>query len=93
MDEAVDEIMKLKGQEGPEILVHGSSNLIQTLLKNDLVDEFRLKIFPVVIGGGKRLLGEGTVPAGYRLLESKVSPTGVVVATYVRDGETKTGSF
>ena len=93
MDEAVDEMKKLKGQGGPEILVHGSSNLIQTLLKNNLVDEFRLKIFPVVIGRGKRLLGEGTVPAGYRLLESKVSPTGVVVATYVRDGETKTGSF
>jgi len=91
--EAADEIRKLKDQDGPEIQVQGSSNLIQTLLKNDLVDEFRLKIFPVVIGRGKRLLGEGTVPAGYRLLESKVSPTGVVVATYVRDGETKTGSF
>ena len=91
--EAADEIRKLKDQDGPEIQVQGSSNLIQTLLKNDLVDEFRLKIFPVTIGRGKRLFGEGTIPAGYRLLESKVSPTGVVVTTYVRDGEIKTGSF
>ena len=91
--EAADEIRKLKDQDGPEIQVQGSSNLIQTLLKNDLVDEFCLKIFPVIIGRGKRLFGEGTIPAGYRLLESKVSPTGVVVTTYVRDGEIKTGSF
>lgn len=89
----VNEIRTLKEQDGPEIQVHGSSNLIQTLLKNDLVDEFRLKIFPVTIGTGKRLFGEGTMPASFRLLESKVSTTGVVVATYVRDGEVKTGSF
>jgi dihydrofolate reductase len=89
----VDEIKKLKEQDGPEIQVHGSSNLIQTLLKNDLVDEFRLKIFPVTIGMGKRLFGDGTIPASFRLLESNISTTGVIVATYVRDGEIKTGSF
>ena len=92
-DNIVDEIRKLKVQDGPEIQVHGSSNLIQTLLKNDLVDEFRLKIFPVTIGMGKRLFGEGTIPASFKLLESKSSPTGIIAATYVRDGEIKTGSF
>ncbi len=68
----------MKEQNGPEIQVHGSSNLIQTLLKNDLVDEFRLKIYPVTLGSGKRLFGEGTVPAGVRLVESKASPKGVI---------------
>ncbi len=87
------EIKKLKNQDGPEIQVHGSSSLIQTLLKNDLVDEFRLKIFPVTIGTGKRLFGEGTIPASFKLLDSKISTTGIIVATYVRDGEIKTGSF
>ena len=89
----VDEIKKLKEQEGPEIQVHGSSNLIQTLLKNDLVDEFRLKVFPVTIGAGKRLFGDGTTPASFKLLETQISTTGVIVATYVREGEIKTGSF
>jgi len=88
-----EEIKKLKRQNGPELQVHGSSNLIQTLLKNDLVDEFRLKIYPVSIGHGKRLFGDGTMPAGFKLLESKSSTTGVIVATYGRDGEIKTGSF
>jgi dihydrofolate reductase len=88
-----EEIRKLKRQEGPELQVHGSSNLIQTLLKHDLADEFRLKIFPVTIGHGKRLFGDGTVPASFKLLESKTSSTGVIVATYRRDGEIKTGSF
>jgi dihydrofolate reductase len=80
-------------QIGPEIHVHGSSNLMQTLLKNDLADEFRLKIFPVTLGTGKRLFGEGTIPASFKLVESGISTTGVVVATYQRAGEVKTGSF
>ncbi len=88
-----EEIKKLKRQDGPELQVHGSSNLIQTLLKHDLVDEFLLKIFPVTIGHGKRLFGDGTMPAGFKLLESKSSTKGVIVATYGRDGEIKTGSF
>jgi dihydrofolate reductase len=89
----VDEIKKLKQQDGPELQVHGSGNLIQTLLKHDLIDEFRLKIFPVILGTGKRLFEEGAVPAAFTVSESKLSPTGVIVANYVRGGEVKTGSF
>jgi dihydrofolate reductase len=89
----VDEINKLKQQDGPELQVHGSGNLIQTLLKHDLVDEFWLKIFPVTLGMGKRLFAEGTVPAAYTLAESKSSPSGVMIASFKRGGEVKTGSF
>lgn len=87
------EVKKLKEQDGPEIQVHGSVNLIQTLLKHDLVDELWLKIFPITLGTGKRLFAEGTIPAGFKLLESEISPTGVIVASYERSGEVKTGSF
>jgi dihydrofolate reductase len=86
-------IRNLKGQKGPEIQVHGSGNLIQTLLKHDLIDEFRLWIFPVTIGKGKRLFGEGTQPAHLKLIDSKTSTTGVIIATYEPAGELKTGSF
>jgi dihydrofolate reductase len=89
----VDEIKKLKQQDGPELQVHGSANLIQTLLKHDLVDELWLKIFPVALGTGKRLFGEGTIPAAFKVSESKLSPAGVIVANYARAGEVKTGSF
>ena len=89
----VEAIKRLKAQDGPELQVHGSSNLIQTLLKHDLVDELWLKIFPVTIGSGKRLFGNGTIPAGFKLLESKTSPSGVIIASYTRAGEIKTGSF
>ena len=91
--DTVEGIKNLKHQNGPEIQVHGSSNLIQTILKNDLADELRIKIFPITIGKGKRLFGEGTIPAAFRLLESKISSKGVIVATYSREGEVKTGSF
>ena len=91
--DVVQEIKKLKQQNGPELQVHGSSNLIQTLLKHDLIDEFRLKIFPVTLGTGKRLFGEGTIPAGLKLVDSRTSTTGVIVATYEREGVVKTGSF
>jgi dihydrofolate reductase len=87
------EVKKLKEQDGPEIQVHGSGGLIQTLLKHDLVDELRLKIFPVTLGRGKRLFAEGAIPVGFKLLESKISPNGVIVATYARAGEVKRGSF
>ena len=87
------EVKKLKEQDGPEIQVHGSGDLIQTLLKHDLVDELWLKIFPITLGRGKRLFAEGTIPVGFKLLESEISPSGVIVATYVRAGEVKTGSF
>jgi dihydrofolate reductase len=87
------EIKKIKAQDGPDIQVHGSANLIQTLLKHDLVDEFWLKIFPVVLGKGKRLFGDGTVPAAFTLSESQTTPNGVIAATYVRAGEVQTGDF
>jgi dihydrofolate reductase len=87
------EVKKLKGQDGPEIQVHGSGNLIQTLLKHDLVDELWLKILPVTLGRGKRLFGEGAIPAGFKLLESEVSTSSVIVASYARAGEVRTGSF
>jgi len=90
--DVVEEIKKLKQQDGPELQVHGSGNLIQTLMKHDLVDEFWLKIFPVTLGKGKRLFGEGTIPASYTLVESKSSPSGVIIATFKRAGEVKTGS-
>ena len=92
-DNVVDEIRKLKGGEGPDLQVHGSGELIQTLLEHDLVDEFWLKIFPVTLGMGKRLFDKGTIPASYALVDSKVSPSGVMIATLKRAGEVKTGSF
>jgi dihydrofolate reductase len=90
--DVVDEIRKLKGQDAPDLQVHGSSNLIQTLLKHDLIDEFWLKIFPVTLGSGKRLFAEGTMPAGFKLSDSQVSPAGVIIAKYERAGEVKTGT-
>jgi dihydrofolate reductase len=89
----VEEIQKLKQQEGPELQVHGSANFIQTLLAHDLVDEFWLKIFPVTLGAGKRLFDKGTIPAAFTLLESKTTPSGVIAAKFRRAGEVKTGSF
>jgi len=87
------EVKKLKDQDGPEIQVHGSGNLIQTLLEHDLVDELWLKIFPITLGTGKRLFAEGTIPVGFKLLESEISPNGVIVASYMRAGEIRTASF
>ena len=89
----VNEVKKLKKQDGPELQVHGSGNFIQTLLKHDLVDELWLKIFPITLGMGKRLFAEGTTPAAFTLREAKTSPRGVIVASYDRAGEVKTGSF
>lgn len=91
--DVVAEIRKLKTEDGPELQVHGSGNLIQTLLKHDLVDELWLKTFPVILGGGKPLFTQGIAPAGFRLLGCETSTTGVIVANYARDGAVKTGSF
>jgi dihydrofolate reductase len=91
--DVADEIKKLKQDDGPDLQVHGSCSLIQTLLKHDLVNEFWLKIFPVTLGVGKRLFDNGTIPAAYTLVESKSSPSGVIVATFKRAGEVVTGSF
>jgi dihydrofolate reductase len=91
--DVVEKIKQLKKEDGPELQVHGSGNLIQTLLKNDLVDEFWLKTFPVALGSGKRLFAEGTMPVGFALKDSRISPSGVVVSSYARAGEVKMGSF
>lgn len=91
--DAGDGISALKAQDGPELHVHGSWDLIQTLLRRNLIDEYRLWFFPVVIGSGKRLFGEGAMPAGLKLVTSQVSSTGVVMSTYEPAGELVTGSF
>jgi dihydrofolate reductase len=91
--DAAEGITALKKENGPELQVHGSGNLIQTLLRHHLVDQFRLWVFPLVIGSGKRLFSDGTVPSGLKLIDSKVSTTGVVIGTYEPAGEIVTGSF
>jgi dihydrofolate reductase len=92
--EVHEEIRKLKQQDGTDLKVYGSGNLIQTLLKHDLVDEFWLKIFPITLGMGKRLFVEGTIPAAFKLsANSLLTPSGVIVANYERAGEVKTGSL
>lgn len=91
--EIAAEVAALKRQSGPKLLLQGSSELIQLLLAKDLIDEFNLMIFPVVLGAGKRLFGEGTLPGAFNLVESRVSSTGVIMATYRRAGAVTTGSF
>ncbi len=86
-------IAALKEQDGPELQVHGSGNLIQTLLRHNLVDQYRLMVFPVVVGSGKRLFADGAVPAGLKLVDSTVSTTGVVIGTYEPAGDIVTGTF
>ena len=83
----------LKREVGPEIQVHGSPGLIQTLLDHDLIDEFRVWIFPVALGTGKRLFGDGTIPVALRLVDSTVSKTGVTINTYARSGEIEIGEM
>jgi dihydrofolate reductase len=91
--DAAQGIAALKAEDGPELQVHGSANLIQTLLRHNLVDRFRLWVFPLVIGSGKRLFSEGTIPSGLKLVDHTVSTTGVVIGTYEPAGELVTGSF
>lgn len=91
--EIAAEVAALKRQDGPKLLLQSSSELIQLLLAKDLIDEFNLMIFPVVLGAGKRLFGAGTMPGAFTLVESRVSSTGVVMATYRRTGAVTTGSF
>jgi dihydrofolate reductase len=92
-DDVVAKIRALKAGNGPVLQVHGSAKLLQTLLKNDLVDELRLRIFPVTIGTGKRLFAEGTIPAAFELLDSQALSSGVILANYKRAGDIKTGSL
>ena len=86
-------VRALKEQDGPELQVHGSADLIQTLLEHDLIDEIRVLIYPVVLGSGKRLFDRGAVPGGLELVRSGVSPSGVVMATYRTGAEIRYGSF
>jgi dihydrofolate reductase len=91
--DVVSQINKLKAEDGPDLWVHGSGNLIQTLLKHRLIDRMHLWIFPVTVGDGKRLFAEGTQAEGLKLVDSKPSTSGVIIATYESTGTLKTGSF
>ena len=89
--DVAEEVRKLKAQEGGELQVHGSGDLLQTLLREDLVDTLRIWQFPVALGTGKRLFGEGTIPRAFRLVDSHVSSTGAVLHVYERAGELRYG--
>jgi len=89
--EVAEEVANLKTQEGGEIQVHGSGNLIQTLLKHDLVDTLRIWQFPVTLGTGKRLFGEGTIPRSFRLVDTQLNTTGAVLHVYERVGGLRYG--
>lgn len=90
---SVEDIKKLKNSEGSDIQVHGSADLAQTLFKYDLVDELGLITFPITLGPGKRLFGEGTIPAAFTLTDSLVTLNGVIFANYKRDGKVRTGTI
>jgi dihydrofolate reductase len=90
---SANDIKALKNSKGSDIKVWGSSELVQTLLKSDLVDELWLKIFPVTLGKGKKLFDSGTMPVAFTLTESLVTTTGVIIANYKRNGEVKTGTI
>lgn len=86
-------LKKLKSEKGRDLQVYGSGNMVQSLLMHELVDELWLKIFPITLGKGKRLFEDGTIPAAFKLAYSKVTPSGVIFASYKRTGKVKTGSF
>ena len=88
-----EKVSKLKQQQGPDLLGYGNANLVQTLMKHELVDAFWLKIHPLTLGSGKRLFVEGTIPAAFKVTESKVSPNGIIIVNYQRAGAIKTGSY
>ena len=85
------EVRKLKDESGPDLKVYGSGELVQTLLRHDLVDELWLKIYPITLGAGKRLFADGAIPAAFRLTGGQITPGGIIVATYERAGEVQTG--
>ena len=91
--DVAEKVAKIKQQPGPDLHVYGSGNLLQTLIKHDLVDAYWLKIYPVTLGGGKRLFADGTIPAAFKVTDSKVSPNGVIIVNYERSGAITTGSF
>lgn len=90
---SIEDIKKLKNSEGSDIKVWGSGELVQLLLKHDLVDELWLKIYPVLLGKGKKIYSDETIPAAFKLTESNVTPSGVIFANYVRSGDVKTGTM
>jgi dihydrofolate reductase len=87
-----EKVSKLKQQPGPDLHVYGSANLLQTLMKHDLVDAFWLKIYPLTLGSGKRLFADGTIPAAFKVTESQVSPSGIILVNYERAGAVTTGT-
>jgi dihydrofolate reductase len=89
--DVAEKVGKLKRQPGPDLHVYGSANLLQTLMKHDLVDEFWLKIYPITLGSGKRLFVDGTIPAAFKVTESHVTPSGIIIVNYERAGEVKLG--
>jgi len=93
LHDAAADVPRLKQADGPDLLIQGSSDLIQTLLTHGLIDEFRLLVFPVVLGGGKRLFGAGATGSALELVESRTSSTGVTICTYRPAGAVRTGSF
>jgi dihydrofolate reductase len=88
-----DKVAKIKQQSGPDLHVWGSGHLLQTLIKQDLVDAFWLMIYPITLGGGKRFFADGTIPAAFKVTESHVSPTGVIIVNYERSGAVTTGTL
>jgi dihydrofolate reductase len=92
-EDVAKKIIQIKQQQGPDLHVYGSANLVQTLMKHDLVDEFWLKIYPLTLGSGKRLFADGTIPAAFKLTESTVTPNGVIVVNYERADTVATGSL
>ncbi|MDX8536080.1 dihydrofolate reductase family protein [Mesorhizobium abyssinicae] len=91
--DVVARLRQLKQEDGPDLLIQGSGNLIQTLLANGLIDEIKLMTFPLLLGKGKRLFGDNAMPAAFKLVKSQATTTGVIMATYERGGEIRTGSF
>ena len=92
-DNVAEAVAKLKAEDGPTLLVQGSTELIQTLLAHDLIDELRVWTFPVVVGAGKRLFADGTIPRSWRLTKSSATSSGALIASYQRAGEVQTGTF
>jgi dihydrofolate reductase len=89
----VADVARLKREDGPTLMTQGSSQLLQGLLQHDLVDRFTLLVFPLVLGKGKRLFGDGAIPAALKLIDSRTSPSGVTISTYERSGKIVPGSF
>jgi dihydrofolate reductase len=89
----VEKVNNIKQTQGPDLHVYGSANLVQTLMKHDVVDAFWLKIYPLTLGSGKRLFADGTIPAAFKVTDSKVSPNGIIIVNYERAGAITTGTL